>query len=782
VAYEEREYSMKRSMDDAISELQHIKSVYAGGLTAEHAMSLKGDNDALQSELAEAKKAMLEYKHIADLSASQASTLLSMKTRDKKNIDNALMNPSCPILASSSAELEQCESKLADAQNQVMMLQNTCKALISLVQKITKSNWYHHSPINQGLIRLSDCLKAENDLATSAASKLSVLIETVDSLESKSKENEAAIETLMHEKELLETRLSRFEGSGILNRNCEHNDLLHQLTDTKSKLFAAQRELRQSSHQIMLLEAKNGLLERSNSQLEKDAAYAELILANDHNSHSDIITSLFSLQFGEGNEETDQAIGALKKVGGALSRYVDEMKSLYSVYSSLQAHRVESVRVECLNNLVKEKDRIISALEQKLAQAKQDRNATRAPRHRGADDSSCSFGTISSLANLAKCSPKRSFYEARLEEATKLISRKDNELKDMSRFVSELEEDNLCMSKQLDSTSKQSELFKADISTLVSRLNEKESMIAELEKELSIQKQMHQDSIASSKQTAAENEKMKNQMGNHAKKSKEIEARIKTVENDLARTKRILSVARQGKARSEALIKEITAKEEAAQEEITKLNKELNDVKTKLITATEDKVAASRKSRAATTKLKALTERFDPHAHEKVKADLEQRVAVLNQTVSGLASQNSKLRSKLGILKKEKEESLEQIKRPNISKDRSSSRVAICKQCKTLEARISSLEKLLASEQTISADQKQMLQMYQQRALRTQNQEESKMPLSRPLSASKRVEELKKQIGVITKENEDLQVKLKQMTAARDKLSSQLEAFGTFFS
>ena len=37
---------------------------------------------------------------------------------------------------------------------------------------------------------------------------------------------------------------------------------------------------------------------------------------------------------------------------------------------------------------------------------------------------------------------------------------------------------------------------------------------------------------------------------------------------------------------------------------------------------------------------------------------------------------------------------------------------------------------------------------------------------------------MKKQMNLISKENEDLQVKLKQMTAARDKLSSQLEAFG----
>jgi chromosome segregation ATPase len=707
---------MKRSMDDAISEYQHIKSEYAG---------MKEENDRLNSEL-------IEAKHIADLSASQASALLSMNAKDK-NIDNPLVGQSNPaLLASSSVELE---SRLARAQNQVLMLQNTCKTLVSLVQKITRSNWYRHAPINQGLLELSDGLKAENEINLSAASKIKVLIETLDSLESKLRENEAEIETLKHEKDLLETRLSR-----ALNRNCEPNDLLNQLTETKSKLFVAQRELRHSSHQVQLLEAKNNILERSNSHLETNAANAELLfVANGQHPYLDIISSLVSFQSGECNEEKDKAEDVLKQVASNLSHYVAEMKNMYSAVLSLRAHRVESIQISCLNDLVKEKDRMIISLKQNLTQAKQDlQNVNGAPRHRNTDDSTSSFRTIGSIANLAKCSPKRSFYE----EAITLVSRKDNELKDCSRQISELKVDNLRLSSRLEDATKQSELYEADISTLVSRLNGEESTIAELEKELSIQKQMHRDSIASLEQMTAENEKLKNQMINHAKKRKEIEARVNKLDNDLARTKRILSVARQGKARSEAMVKEISAKEETAREEVAKLQKELGDVKTKLLAATEDKVAASRQSRAATTKLKALTERFDPDAHEKIKDSLEQRVAVLNQTVSGLASQNSKLRSQLGILKKEQEESLETIKRQHASKEQSSSRVRTCNQCKSHESRISSLEKLLASEKKISADNKQMLQMYQLRSSNAdqapgkQNQEESKCPSPRPSSAS----------------------------------------------
>ena len=79
--------------------------------------------------------------------------------------------------------------------------------------------------------------------------------------------------------------------------------------------------------------------------------------------------------------------------------------------------------------LVKEKNRVILALKEKLStQTKHPIKPSK--RH---EDSFSSFGSIESIGNLAKCSPKRSFYELRLEDASRLIAAKEHEVDTLHR-------------------------------------------------------------------------------------------------------------------------------------------------------------------------------------------------------------------------------------------------------------------------------------------------------------------------------------------------------------
>lgn len=742
VAYEEREQCMKISMERAVSECSRIKSKFAGGITVDEASKLRADNDAL--------------KQIADLSQSQAATLLSLKTAIPPE-----GNPSIGtdaqwniIHPTTTSQVERCEKKLTEAQNQVLELQNTCKALVSLVQLVSINNSYRHSPINRVILRsdhyelLSDTFKMENDIASSTASKVSMLIDTVASLQNQLSQDEDALAQLAHEKELLETKLSCFESSDILSNKVDEHKHIVQLSEVKSELFDKKRKLRQTLDKQKILEAKINLLEKANSRLELENANTALLCINDQDSKAySILGPLLSATL-YGTNQADASVGViLKQFSLDISRYLEDLQSLYSKYSSVQVNRMREPKVlkqlACLNGILQGKNKTILELKQKVTELEKQESArpSRAAKRSHNDDSFSSFGTIPSVGDLMHTPQKRGLSELRLEEAFHLIAAKDRELNGLSQRLSDAEDTRQCLLKQLQDTTKQSDLLKTDITTLVSKLAEEESKVAECEKSLSVQKQMHEQAKANLEDTSHENEKLKARMGKLSKERKEIEDKVKTLEADLQRSKRVLSVTRQGRARSDSNLKVESEKCVSAHEQISKLNKELNDLKCKLNAATEEKIASGKKARLATSRLKSLTEKYDPEAYEKVKSELEKRVTVLNQTVSGLATQNSKLRADLTRIKKEREEWQHLNKRPATSIEQTKSRIK-CNQCKTLGARITSLELSLQCEQKQGSDNRQMLEMYQQRsftlekALRNRNEEESKYSSPRPSPSS----------------------------------------------
>jgi hypothetical protein len=135
-----------------------------------------------------------------------------------------------------------------------------------------------------------------------------------------------------------------------------------------------------------------------------------------------------------------------------------------------------------------------------------------------------------------------------------------------------------------------------------------------------------------------------------AKECTQKEAKIKDLLVSEIRTKSFLSVARQGRARSEEIVK-------ASNEEVASLRKSLEDMGAQMnalkidkIEAQNEKLKMSRKARDSASKLKGLTE----NESSKTVEELTNRVDVLNKTVSGLAAHNSSLRIALAESKQKK--------------------------------------------------------------------------------------------------------------------------------
>ncbi|KAL3794131.1 hypothetical protein HJC23_012838 [Cyclotella cryptica] len=815
VAYQEREHFIKSKMNDAIAACSAIKSKYAGGMTASETANIRKDNDSLKLELSKAHRSVLEYKEMVDLSASQVSALMALKKEDPNEV--TVMPMKAPrFMYPTTIELEQCESKLSEARSQILDLQISCRSLVCLVQRVTKNNWYSHSHIYEVIfgdeLQQIPLLEVDTDgISISAASKLKTLSIALENLQTQVSQNENRLDQLRHEKELLQTKLSRFHSSDIFkNHNSHQNELFQQLLQTKAELFSVQRELRQTKDENQIFKTKVALLEKSNVRLENESANAELAhLANRLSMPNVALGALLSIRADDDTEREQQKMTtALKQTAQTTSQYLVDLSNLYSKYSALQANYMQFSRVckqaQCLKEIIQEKNRLISVTKQKLAEAKQMNLKQIRPRQKYdlLDDSS-SLGTISSIGNLTKSSPKRGVLESRLEDASRLIASKDKELElssskvqDLGTKLADMDESLRCLSKQLDDTIKQSELQQADISTLVTRLGEEESKIAEMESIALVQKQMLEGSCE-------ENEKLKAKLTKVSKERKEADSTIKTLEADIERSKRLLSVARQGRARSENCLKEETEKAAKAQESITKMSDEVEELKTKLLAATEEKLAASKKARVAASKIKALSQECDQKTNEKLVNDLEKRVNVLNQTVSGLATQNSKLRGELTKLKREGENG---GKRENntgsVSRTRPGSR-AICKDCKTMEERISSLEQSLSTEKKHCADSRHMLDMYQKRsfsleqALQKYSQDESKYASPRSISSSSvnRCDAMKNESLDLSKENKRLREEIERIQTERAKelaeknalekenirMAGQLEAFDLDF-
>ena len=239
------------------------------------------------------------------------------------------------------------------------------------------------------------------------------------------------------------------------------------------------------------------------------------------------------------------------------------------------------------------------------------------------------------------------------------------------------------------------------------------------------------------------------------------DAKVKDLLASEIRTKSFLSVARQGRARSEEIVK-------ASNEEVTSIRKSLEDMSSQMnalkidkIEAQNEKLKMSRKARETAIKLKGLTE----NENSKTVEELTKRVDVLNKTVSGLAAQNSSLRIALAESKQKKRvdadvEPTTTITRGSISRERRQ---------QSLEDQVKLLEKSLAEEKRKkSTDNSPALGRCEERIIELEN--ELQLSAGRNSTSDDSQHNLsREQLKSLTSENKSLKQRIDEMNRIKDE-------------
>lgn len=145
---------------------------------------------------------------------------------------------------------------------------------------------------------------------------------------------------------------------------------------------------------------------------------------------------------------------SLSKTKQKLSGYITDVKNLQNAIYTMQDSRVDSAKVECLNDIIKEKNRIIDETKQQLHASKQmnlklAHERDRQDRFNPSDTRSVSTNSID-RAILRVASNNNSGYDNRsssrnnnlqqhLEEASRLIFEKDHVISEQNLAITELE-------------------------------------------------------------------------------------------------------------------------------------------------------------------------------------------------------------------------------------------------------------------------------------------------------------------------------------------------------
>ena len=225
------------------------------------------------------------------------------------------------------------------------------------------------------------------------------------------------------------------------------------------------------------------------------------------------------------------------------------------------------------------------------------------------------------------------------------------------------------------------------------------------------------------------------------------------------RTKNFLSVARQGRARSEEIVK-------ASNDEIASLKKSLEDMGARMnalkldkIEAQNEKLKMSRKARESAIKLKSLTE----NENSKTVEELTKSVNVLNNTVSGLAAQNSSLRIALAECKQRIKVDADTSEQTTTTTRESMLR----EQRQSLQSQIKSLERSLAEEKRKKSDDPNSLERYQKRIIELENSLHQSARRNSAGDESQRGNSAE-QVLSLTSENKSLRQKIDDLNRIKD--------------
>lgn len=246
---------------------------------------------------------------------------------------------------------------------------------------------------------------------------------------------------------------------------------------------------------------------------------------------------------------------------------------------------------------------------------------------------------------------------------------------------------------------------KQTVSTLVARLGVAESAVIGI----NLYQKKYDEAQESLVKAKEDGDASKKKVGALLMEREKQDAKIKYLVASETRTKTILSVTRQGKARIEVNLKAAIEEVTSLKESVEKMGAQVNTLKAEKIEAQNEKLKMSKKARVSATKLKDLADECNRKESSKAVEDLTKRIEVLNKTVSGLASQNSSLRSELAACKakkKAKEQAAAAQPLPargSVSRERPNCTArdkSLEEQVKSLEVQVKTLDKSLTEEKS----------------------------------------------------------------------------------
>ncbi|KAL7553833.1 hypothetical protein ACHAWF_017167 [Thalassiosira exigua] len=508
----------------------------------------------------------------------------------------------------------------------------------------------------------------------------------------------AAMKDIRNERDVLAAQLRQL----LDGYDPDHIDLVSEVTKLKTKCKSLEDNLNeQKLGRVRVAAADMSINEQDNAnrQLLDDSAHQEM----------------------------QTLIGTLQKTRSKLAGYIADVATIRNSIYALQETRIDTskvaMQISCLNSIIREKNRVISEGRRKLEDLKLLQLSTDKGFHEHRADRSISTNSIDrsilrAASNSRSNSPTRMHIQRHLEEATRVAFEKETVIEEQKRTIIELEKKLTASEQAHQAASTEAESMKTDISTLCGRLTEAESAANGIEAY-----QQKSDEI----QGLLENNKkevisLKRKLSTCQKEQSENKSKIKELKESTARTKRILSVTRQGRARGEQNLKASNEEVVLLKDKLEKLEAQLSTLKREKVDAQNAKLKLSRKLSRHEGKLKDLTDEHNRKENSKTVEELEQRVDVLNKTVSGLASQNSKLRGELAALKLLKKKAEEEGAAASIvAKRPMTSRVSVARErpmssrSKSLEEQVKSLQKLLSDEKRHTTESSSVLDRYQKR-------------------------------------------------------------------
>ena len=414
-----------------------------------------------------------------------------------------------------------------------------------------------------------------------------------------------------------------------------------------------------------------------------------------------------------------------------------------------------------MNDLIKDKTRIINETRQKLSTAKQtilklSRDSGRGAVQERKSDRSVSTNSIDRAIfmvanNSGYDTPTRNNLHQHLDEASRLVFEKEHVISEQNVVIAELKTKLAQAEESQKKLAKEAESMKADISTLVAKASEAEAAVSgvtEIESLLDKSKKEVND--------------LKSKIGRIKKDGTATDAKMKELESQVARTKRVLSVTKQGRSRSEQNVK-------TANEEISSLKADLHKMETlhaslkkEKIDAQNEKLEATRRARLSQSKLKDLTDLCNQKQNSKTVDELEKRVNVLNKTVSGLASTNSKLRGEVASFKLLKQRADDEaVVSPQIARNSFSRERPTSSRANALEHQVNRLHKSLQEEKTAVSNSATQLERYQRRITSLEKSlQRSNTPTPTNVGEEANNSALHEQVSSLANENKTLQRRL----------------------